>query len=541
MSEPIQSNPIQSTTAPSNPIQSTTARIKLTQSPAWRALQAHQAEIADLQMRELFARDPERAQKLSLQAGALLLDYSKHRVTEATLALLLDLARQADVEGWRARMFAGEPINNSEDRAVLHVALRAGQKVFPAGGDVMPLVRLASEGMRAFSDAVRSERLLGHSGKPMRTVINIGIGGSDLGPRMLAQALWRHADAPQSVHFVANADPDDLARALSRSQPETTLFIVASKTFTTGETLGNARLARAWLIEGLKSEAAVKKHFAAVTANVKAAADFGIARCFPLWDWVGGRYSVWSTVGLPVAIAIGMDRFEQLLAGARSMDQHFLGAPLEVNMPVLLALLGIWYTNFFGAGTHAVLPYAEALRELPAYLQQLEMESNGKGVDRDGQQVDYATVPVIWGSVGTNSQHAFHQLLHQGTQLVPCDFLVPVAGTAAAAENALAQAAALMAGKDAELAHRRFDGNRPSSTILFKTIDPHTMGQLLALYEHKVFVQGIIWNINSFDQWGVELGKEIARTLAQPVTAAVVTGMDASTKALLQRLRDWRG
>jgi glucose-6-phosphate isomerase len=516
---------------------------KLTLSPAWKALHAHQAEIADVHMRDLFAREPGRAQKFSLKAGALLLDYSKHRVTDATLALLIDLARQADVERWRTRMFAGERINTSEDRAVLHVALRAGQKVFPAGSDVMPLVREAKERMRAFSDAVRSQRLLGHSGKPICTVINIGIGGSDLGPRMLAQALWRHADAPQSVHFVANADPDDLARTLAQAQPETTLFIVASKTFTTGETLANARLARSWLTGGLQDEAAVNKHFAAATANVKAAADFGIAPelCFPLWDWVGGRYSVWSTVGLPVAIAIGMDRFEELLAGARAMDEHFLAAPLAANMPVLLALLGIWYANFLGARTHAVLPYAEALRELPAYLQQLEMESNGKGVDRDGQPVDYATVPVIWGSVGTNSQHAFHQLLHQGTHLVPCDFLVPAAGTGAAAENALAQAAALMAGKDAAEPYRRFDGNRPSSTIMFKAIDPHTMGQLLALYEHKVFVQGIIWNINSFDQWGVELGKEIARTLsAQPAGGGAIPGLDASTNSLLQRLRDWR-
>jgi glucose-6-phosphate isomerase len=515
---------------------------RLTQSPAWKALQAHQAEIAPVQMRELFAREPERARKFSLEAGALLLDYSKHRVTATTLALLAELARQANVEGWRARMFSGEHINASEDRAVLHVALRSALPVFPAGKDVMPLVREARARMRAFSDAVRGERLLGHTGKPMRTVINIGIGGSDLGPRMLVQALWRHADAPQAIHFVANADPDDLARVLAQAQPETTLFIVASKTFTTGETLANARLARSWLVEGLRDEAAVKKHFAAATANVKAAAEFGIAPefCFPLWDWVGGRYSVWSSVGLPVAIAVGMDRFEELFAGARAMDEHFLSAPLEANMPVLLALLGIWYANFFGARTHAVLPYAEALRELPAYLQQLEMESNGKSVDRDGERVDYTTAPVIWGSVGTNSQHAFHQLLHQGTQLVPCDFLVPVASTAAAAENALAQAAALMAGKDAELPQRRFDGNRPSSTIMFKTIDPRTMGQLLALYEHKVFVQGIIWNINSFDQWGVELGKEIARTLAQPAAAAAAAGMDASTNALMQRLRNWR-
>ena len=516
---------------------------RLTRSPAWKALQAHQAEIAPVHMRELFAREPGRAQKLSLEVGALLLDYSKHRVTDTTLALLIDLARQAEVEAWRARMFAGEHINTSEDRAVLHVALRAGQDTFPAGSDVMPLVRKTRESMRAFSEAVRSEALLGHTGKPMRTVINIGIGGSDLGPRMLARALWRHADAPQSVHFVANADPDDLARALARAQPETTLVIVASKTFTTVETLGNANLVKAWLAKALGSEAAVNAHFAAVTANTEAAVAFGIApeRCFPLWDWVGGRYSVWSSVGLPVAIAIGMDRFDELLAGARAMDEHFLAAPLEANMPVLLALLGIWYTNFFGAETHAVLPYAEALRELPAYLQQLEMESNGKGVDRDGQSVDYATVPVIWGAPGTNSQHAFHQMLHQGTHLAPCDFLVPVEGSGAAAENALAQAAALMAGKDAALPHRRFDGNRPSSTLMFKAINPHTLGQLLALYEHKVFVQGIIWNLNSFDQWGVELGKDIARTLAaQPAGGGAIPGLDASTNALLARLRDWR-
>ncbi|MBE0615806.1 MAG: glucose-6-phosphate isomerase [Burkholderiales bacterium] len=515
----------------------------LTQSPAWKALQAHQAEIANVRMDELFARAPGRAREFSLTAGALLLDYSKHRVTGTTLGLLADLARQADVEGWRARMFAGEHINASEDRAVLHVALRSAQAVFPAGGDVMPVVRKAKQDMRAFSDAVRGGRLLGHTGKPMRTVINIGIGGSDLGPRMLTQALWRHADAPQAVHFVANADPEDLAHVLAAAEPDTTLFIVASKTFTTVETLGNANLARAWLVKALGSEQAVTHHFAAVTTNLVAAANFGIEgeRCFPLWDWVGGRYSVWASVGLPVAIAIGMDRFEELLAGARDMDAHFLSAPLEANMPVLMALLGIWYANFFGAESHAVLPYAEALRELPAYLQQLEMESNGKSVDRDGRSVDYATVPVVWGAPGTNSQHAFHQMLHQGTHLVPCDFLVPVATTGTAAENALAQGAALMAGKDAVQPQRRFEGNRPSSTILFKHIDPYTMGQLLALYEHKVFVQGIIWNINSFDQWGVELGKEIARTLAaQPAGGGTIAGLDASTNALLARVRAWR-
>ncbi|TAK67319.1 MAG: glucose-6-phosphate isomerase [Betaproteobacteria bacterium] len=513
---------------------------KLTRSHAWKALQAHQAEMAGVHLRELFARQPGRAREFSLEAGALLLDYSKHRVTDATLALLVDLARQAGVEAWRARMFAGEHINASEDRAVLHVALRSALDAFPARGDVMPLVRKAKEDMRAFSEAVRGGRLLGNGGKPMRTVVNIGIGGSDLGPRMLTQALWRHADAPQSVAFVANADPGDLARVLAQAQPETTLFIIASKTFTTVETLGNARLAKAWLVRALGSETAATWHFAAVTANTEAATAFGIARerCFPLWDWVGGRYSVWSSVGLPVAIAIGMDRFEQLLAGARAMDEHFLTAPLDANMPVLLALLGIWYANFFGAETHAVLPYAESLRELPAYLQQLEMESNGKSVDRDGQPVDYATVPVVWGAPGTNSQHAFHQMLHQGTHLVPCDFLAP-ADTGAAAENALAQAAALMAGREATLPQRRFDGNRPTSTLMFKTIDAYTMGQVLALYEHKVFVQGIIWNLNSFDQWGVELGKDIARALAAQA-AGSVPGLDASTNALLARLREWR-
>jgi len=515
----------------------------LTRSPAWEALKAHQVEISPLHMRDLFARDSARAKTFSLEAGSLSLDYSKHRITETTLALLVALARQAGVEAWRARMFAGEHINASEDRAVLHVALRSALDTFPASHNVMPLVRKSREAMRSFSDAVRGGRLLGHSGKPFLTLINIGIGGSDLGPRMVTRALWRHADAPQSVHFVANADPGDLAQVLAQAQAETTLFIVASKTFTTVETLGNAQLARAWLVEALGSEAAVKAHFAAVTTNIEAAAGFGIApeRCFPLWDWVGGRYSVWSSVGLPVAIAIGMERFEQLLAGARAMDEHFVNAPLEANMPVLLALLGIWYANFFDAESHAVLPYAEALRELPAYLQQLEMESNGKGVDRDGQAVDYATVPVVWGAPGTNSQHAFHQMLHQGTHLAPCDFLVPVEGSGAAAENALAQAAALMAGKAAAQPQRRFDGNRPSSTIMFKALDPNTLGQLLALYEHKVFVQGIIWNLNSFDQWGVELGKEIARTLAaQADSAAAIPGLDASTNALLARLRAWR-
>ena len=525
---------------------------KLTQSSAWRALLAHHTEVAGTPMRELFAHDAKRQETFSLQAGSLLLDYSKHRISGVTLGLLADLARQAGVEGWRARMIAGEPINASENRAVLHVALRSDQPHFPPGAasaatagvvaDVMPGVREAKEQMRGFCESARSRGLHGHTGKPIKHIVNIGIGGSDLGPRLLVHALARHADAPLSFAFVANADPADLSAVLDHADPATTLFIVASKSFSTGETLANADRAKRWLIEALHSEAAVKKHFAAVTANGAAAAAFGVTPqyCFPLWDWVGGRFSVWSCVGLPVALAVGMGGFEQLLAGARAMDEHFLGAPLESNMPVILALLGIWYANFFGAATHAVLPYAEALRELPAYLQQLEMESNGKRTDRDGLTVDYATAPVIWGAVGTNSQHAFHQLLHQGTHLVPCDFLVS-SDAGGAAQNAFAQAAALMAGRDAAEPHRRFDGNRPSSTLLFKSVDPHTLGQLLALYEHKVFVQGIIWNLNSFDQWGVELGKDIARSISDSMgPGSAVPGLDKSTEALLGHLRKLR-
>ena len=511
---------------------------KLTQSPAWKALAAHRSEMAGTHMRDLFSSDADRAEKFSLQAGSLLLDYSKHRVTDATLGLLVGLARQANVEGWRKRMFAGESINATENRAVLHTALRSDKKSFPAGGDVMVLVRKAKEQMREFSDAARKGKLLGATGKPIRHIVNIGIGGSDLGPRLLAQALAPYADAPLSFAFVANADPADLDAALKFAAPETTLFIVASKSFTTGETLANANRAKAWLIGALHGEAAVKKHFAAVTANAAAAASFGIAAdlCFPIWDWVGGRYSVWSAVGLTAAVAIGMPRFEELLAGARAMDAHFLDAPLEANMPVIMALLSVWYVNFFDAQAHAVLPYAEALRELPAYLQQLEMESNGKSADRDGRTVDYATAPVLWGSIGTNSQHAFQQLLHQGTHLVPCDFLVP-ADTGDAAPQALAQAAALMAGQPADEPHRNFEGNRPSSTLLFGRLDPHTLGQLLALYEHKVFVQGIVWNLNSFDQWGVELGKDIAQKLALRDSGQ---DLDGSTRALLGRLRELR-
>jgi glucose-6-phosphate isomerase len=519
----------------------------LTRSPAWRALAAHQPRIAEASLRELFAADPERARRFSLEFGEILLDYSKHIVDAQTLRLLLALAEQADVAGWIRRMYAGEPINSTEGRAVLHVALRADASVFPEGRDVMPLVRAARERMRRFAEDARRGALLGATGERITDVVNIGIGGSDLGPRMATRALrrFRLPGAPR-VHFVANIDPADLDTALERLAPATTLFIVASKTFTTAETLDNAARARRWLESALPPGSASGRHFAAVTANETGAQSFGVApeRVFPMWDWVGGRYSVWSAVGLPLALAIGMEHFEELLEGARAMDAHFHTAPLERNMPVLLALLEIWYVDFFGARSRVVLPYGEDLRDFPAYLQQLEMESNGKRVDRDGRAVDYATAPVVWGAPGTPSQHSFHQLLHQGTGLVPADFIVfgdrhGGPSHAALVANALAQSAALMEGDRGEDPHRALPGNRPSSMIVLDRLEPESLGQLIALYEHKVFVEGVIWNINSFDQWGVEMGKRVARTLLPRVLqGGDDPELDASTRALLARLRD---
>ena len=504
---------------------------KLTRSAAWQALAAHRNKIAATTLAALFEADGSRAKRFSAEAGGILLDYSKHRIDAEAMRLLAALAAQARVPEWTARMFAGEAINSTENRAALHVALRAG--------DPVAEVRETLARMRRFVRGLHGEARIAD-------VVNIGIGGSDLGPRMLTRALRRFRKDRPRLHFVSNIDPADLDATLGGLSPGKTLFIVASKTFSTAETLENAARARAWLEAGLGKSADLSAHFAAATANAAGAAAFGVApgRVFPLWDWVGGRYSLWSAVGLPVALAAGMDAFEDLLSGARAMDAHFRTEPLERNLPVLLALLEIWYVNFFGAQTRAVIPYSEDLRDLPAYLQQLEMESNGKRVDRDGNEVDYDTAPVVWGAPGTPSQHSFHQLLHQGTRLIPVDFIVageanPSAAQAALATNALAQAAALAFGNPAPGApHRALPGNRPSSTLLLDRLAPRDLGGLIAMYEHKVFVEGVIWNLNSFDQWGVEHGKALARTLAPRLLEGRSAGdLDSSTRALIERLR----
>jgi glucose-6-phosphate isomerase len=525
---------------------------RLTQSPAWQALAAHRKKTGGVALRELFDADPQRPQKFSLEFGEILLDYSKHLADAETLERLVALAESAHVPAWIRRMYSGDPINNTEGRAVLHVALRSDRGVFPEGRDVMPLVRAGRERMRRFVEEAQHGTLLGATGQPITDVVNIGIGGSDLGPRMVTRALRRFHGAGPRLHFVANIDPADLDTVLEGLSPATTLFILASKTFTTAETLENAARARLWLEAGLDetgdASAKLPQHFAAVTANEALATSWGVPRerVFPLWDWVGGRYSVWSAVGLPAALAVGMDRFEELLEGARAMDAHFHTSPLSRNMPVLLALLSIWYVDFFGAQSRAVLPYSEDLRDFPDYLQQLEMESNGKRVDRDGNEVDYATAPVVWGACGTTSQHSFHQLLHQGTHLVPVDFIVFAEADgrseahAALVANALAQSAALMQGDPApNEPHRALPGNRPSSVLLLKRFSPQALGQLMALYEHKVFVEGVIWNLNSFDQWGVEMGKRLARTLLpRLIGGGEDAALDPSTRALLARLRE---
>jgi glucose-6-phosphate isomerase len=520
---------------------------KLAQSPAWQALAAHQKRIAAASLRELFAADASRAERFSLETDGLLLDYSKHRIDAETMRLLRELAAQEQVPAWIARMFAGDALNNTEGRAALHVALRSDRRAFPQGGDVMPAVRAARERMRRFVDEAQRGALKGGEGLPITDIVNIGIGGSDLGPRMLARALRKFLKPGPRLHFVANTDPADLDSALAGLAPGTTFFIVASKSFTTAETLDNAARARAWLASSLGESAELSRHFAAVTANATGAAALGVLpeRVFPLWDWVGGRYSVWSAVGLPVALTAGMDAFEELLEGARAMDEHFRTAPLERNMPVVLALLEIWYVNFFGARSRAVIPYSEDLRDFPAYLQQLEMESNGKRVDRDGNEVDYDTAPVVWGAAGTPSQHAFHQLLHQGTHLIPVDFVVighegeSSGARAALAANALAQSSALAFGDPApDAPHKALPGNRPSSTLLLKHLTPRALGGLIALYEHKVFVEGAIWNLNSFDQWGVEHGKNLARALLPGLLeGGKAAELDSSTRLLLARMR----
>ncbi|MGI9488306.1 MAG: glucose-6-phosphate isomerase [Geminicoccaceae bacterium] len=539
--------------------------------PAWRALAHHAAEMAPVHLRELFSGDPSRFDKFAIEDDELLLDLSKNRITGRTLALLVDLAREVGLEGWRDRMFAGEPINMTEGRAVLHVALRnrSNRPIFVDGMDVMPAVNAVLERMRSFIERVRDGRWRGHRGAAITDIVNIGIGGSDLGPLMVTEALKPYGRADLRAHFVSNVDGAHLAHCLEGLDPAKTLFIVASKTFTTQETMTNAGSARAWLIEHLGDEAAVSKHFVAVSTNADAVAAFGIdtANMFEFWDWVGGRYSLWSAIGLPIALAIGMEKFEELLAGAHAMDEHFRTAPLEKNMPVLLGLIGIWYRNFFGAASHAVLPYDQHLHRLPAYLQQGDMESNGKTIQRDGARVDYATGPIIWGEPGTNGQHAFYQLIHQGTELIPADFLAAAMSQTPLGDhqekllaNFLAQTEALAFGKteaeartelqaaglagdrlEALLPHKVFEGNKPTNALLYPRLTPHMLGRLIALYEHKIFTQGIVWGINSFDQWGVELGKQLAKVILPELEGdGPITSHDSSTSGQINRIKAWR-
>jgi glucose-6-phosphate isomerase len=533
------------------------------QTPEWQALLAHHAAMKDVHLRDLFAEDPERVTRFQAEGANLFLDYSKHRITDETVRLLLDVARAAGVEGWRTAMFAGQHINVTEDRAVLHTALRlpADETLRVDDQDVGRDVQEVLDRMAAFALRVRGGDWTGSTGKRIRNVVNIGIGGSDLGPAMATQALVHYSERSMRFRFVSNIDGTDIRDATADLDPEETLFIVASKTFTTLETLTNARTARAWLLAGLRSgDEAVAKHFVAVSTNAEQVAAFGIdtANMFGFWDWVGGRYSMDSAIGLSLMIAIGPDDFREMLAGFRAMDEHFLRTPLQRNLPVLLGLLGIWYGNAFGFETHAVLPYSQELARFPAYLQQLDMESNGKSVRLDGTRVTYDTGPIVWGTAGTNGQHAYYQLLHQGTRIVPADLIGFVNATTEIGEhqdllmaNLFAQAEALAFGRTPEevkaagvpehqVNARVFEGNRPTSVILADRLTPRVLGSLVALYEHKVFVQGVIWGIDSFDQWGVELGKVLASKIAGELLAEdepVAADHDPSTSALIARFR----
>lgn len=537
---------------------------RLGQTPAWEALSSHYEAVANVHMRELFAGDPQRFEKFSVQFNDILLDYSKNRVTEETMRLLFELAREANLSGWARRMFSGEHINFTEDRAVLHMALRnrSNTPILVDGEDVMPEVNRMLERMRRFCIKVHTGIWKGHTGKRITDVVNIGIGGSDLGPLMVTEALKPYARDDIRVHYVSNVDGTHVAEKIKHLDPQTTLFIVSSKTFTTQETLTNARTARRWLVENLRDESAVAKHFVAVSTNTEAVAAFGIdpKNMFEFWDWVGGRYSLWSSIGLSIALYLGMDNFEQLLAGAHAMDQHFMRAPMEKNLPVIMGLLGVWYSSFFDAETYAILPYDQYLHRFTAYLQQADMESNGKRIDRDGNVVDYNTGPIIWGESGTNGQHAFYQLIHQGTHLIPIDFMAPVETHNPVGDhhvillaNFFSQSEALMLGRtekearaeleaqglsgealEALLPHKIFSGNKPSNSVMFHKLTPYTLGSLIAMYEHKIFVQGVIWRINSFDQWGVELGKQLAKTILSKLDDDEPVGEhDSSTNGLI--------
>jgi glucose-6-phosphate isomerase len=540
----------------------TTSQTPLPERPAWQALAAHYDQIKDVHLRDLFAADPERGERLVIEAAGLFLDYSKHRVTDETIGLLVNLAEECGLRARIEAMFRGEKINLTEDRAVLHVALRAPRdaRIEVDGHDVVPDVHAVLDRMAAFAERVRAGQWLGHTRKPIRHVVNIGIGGSDLGPVMAYEALKHYSDRSLSFHFVSNVDGTDFAEATHGLDPAATLFIVASKTFTTLETMTNARTAREWLLAALGDEAAVAKHFVAVSTAAAEVTKFGIdtANMFGFWDWVGGRYSMESAIGLSTMIAIGPDNYRAILAGSQAIDEHFRTAPFERNLPALLGLLALWYNNFFGAETVAVLPYDQYLKRFPAYLQQLTMESNGKSVTLDGASVTYQTGQIFWGEPGTNGQHSFYQLIHQGTKLIPCDFigfgrsLNPLGNHHdLLMSNVFAQAEALAFGKTADevraegtpdwlVPHRTFEGNRPSSTILAEQLTPAVLGALVALYEHSVFTQGVIWNIDSFDQWGVELGKVLAQRIIPELSSGAELKHDSSTNALIRRYRRMR-
>ncbi len=539
---------------------------------AWKELEIHAYEMRQRHMKDLFAQDPDRFATFSQTLEDILLDYSKNIITQESLDLLFKLAEDCGVKEATEKMFTGEAINGTEGRAVLHVALRnrSSEPILVDGTDVMPEVNAVLERMKAFSDRIHSGAHTGYTGKPLTTVVNIGIGGSDLGPVMVTEALKPYWIEGRQVHFVSNIDGSHLAEVLKVADPETTLFLVASKTFTTQETMTNARSARQWFLNQGGSRDDVAKHFVALSTNAEGVQDFGIAgeNMFGFWDWVGGRYSLSSSIGMSIALTIGFDHFAGLLDGLHAMDEHFRHTPLEENLPVKLALLGVWYTNFFDSETEAILPYDQYMHRFPAYFQQGNMESNGKSVDRNGDQIeDYDTGPIIWGEPGTNGQHAFYQLIHQGTRLIPCDFIAPAVSHNPMGEhhaillsNFFAQTEALMNGKtaaevenelradgksDEEIAElvpfKVFDGNQPTNSLLVKQITPYTLGQLIALYEHKIFVQGIIWNIYSFDQWGVELGKQLAKAILPELKGSnYVESHDSSTNGLINAYKKWR-
>ncbi len=546
--------------------------INPTQTAAWQALQKHFDEMKDVTIADLFAKDGDRFSKFSATFDdQMLVDYSKNRITEETLAKLQDLAKECDLAGAIKSMFSGEKINRTENRAVLHVALRnrSNTPILVDGKDVMPEVNAVLEKMKTFSEAIIYGEWKGYTGKAITDVVNIGIGGSDLGPYMVTEALRPYKNH-LNMHFVSNVDGTHIAEVLKKVNPETTLFLVASKTFTTQETMTNAHSARDWFLKAAGDEKHVAKHFAALSTNAKAVGEFGIdtANMFEFWDWVGGRYSLWSAIGLSIVLSIGFDNFVELLSGAHAMDKHFSTTPAEKNLPVLLALIGIWYNNFFGAETEAILPYDQYMHRFAAYFQQGNMESNGKYVDRNGKVVDYQTGPIIWGEPGTNGQHAFYQLIHQGTKMVPCDFIAPAITHNPLSDhhqkllsNFFAQTEALAFGKSREVVEQEyrdqgkdpatldyvvpfkvFEGNRPTNSILLREITPFSLGALIALYEHKIFTQGVILNIFTFDQWGVELGKQLAnRILPELKDDKEISSHDSSTNGLINRYKAWRG